>query len=122
MHRKSSKHILIVEDSRMFRELLQSYLEKNFKLTFTETNNGAKNLLISEEFDMILLDFYLTDGISSEILYYMEEEDINTPVIVMSDEDDLHVAKTVYANNNIESILNKKDIQEFCAVLNHDIS
>ncbi|NOR58831.1 MAG: response regulator [Sulfurimonas sp.] len=117
-----AKHILIVEDSRMYRELLQTYLEEKFKLTFTDTNNGAKSLLITEEFDMIILDFYLTDGISSEVLNYMDEEDIDIPVVVMSVEDDLYVAHTIYGNSNIESIINKKDIKEFCQVLNPNIS
>jgi len=117
-----AKHILVVEDSRMYRELLQTYLEEKFKLTFTDTNNGAKSLLITEKFDMIILDFYLTDGVCSEILYYMEEEDINIPVVVMSVEDDVYVAHTIYANSNIESIINKKDLKEFCKVLNPNIS
>jgi signal transduction histidine kinase/CheY-like chemotaxis protein len=117
-----AKHILIVEDSRMYRELLQTYLEEKFKLTFTDTNNGAKSLLITEEFDMVILDFYLTDGISSEVLNYMDDEDIDIPVVVMSVEDDLYVAHTIYGNSNIESIINKKDIKEFCQVLNPNIS
>jgi len=119
---EESTHILIVEDSKMYRELLQTYLEDKYKLTFTETNNGAKNLLLTGKFDMIILDFYLTDGISSEVLNYMEEEGINIPVVVMSVEDDLYVAHTIYANSNIESIINKKDLKEFCKVLNPDIS
>ncbi|WP_294965740.1 ATP-binding protein [Sulfurimonas sp.] len=118
---KDAKHLLIVEDSRKFRELLQTYLQDKFKLTFTETNNGAKNLLIAKKFDMIILDFYLTDGISSEVLNYMDEEDINIPIIVMSSEDDLNVAHTIYGNNNLEGIINKRDIKEFCQVLNPNL-
>jgi response regulator of citrate/malate metabolism len=71
---------------------------------------------------MVILDFYLTDGISSEVLNYMDDEDIDIPVVVMSVEDDLYVAHTIYGNSNIESIINKKDIKEFCQVLNPNIS
>ncbi|MFT5661307.1 MAG: signal transduction histidine kinase/CheY-like chemotaxis protein [Sulfurimonas sp.] len=118
---KDSKHLLIVEDSHTHRTLLQYYLEEKFKLTFTNTNNGAKHILSSQTFDMIILDFYLEDGISSEVLKYMEDENINIPVVVLSAEHDLSVAKTIYVNNNIESILDKKYLKEFCKVLNPDV-
>lgn len=119
---KEAKHILIVEDSHMYQELFKEYLQDKYRLTITETNNIAKSILGKETFDMIILDFYLTDGISSEILIFMEEENINTPVFVISVEDDLPVAKTIHSNNNIQSIINKKDIKEFCKVLNSDLS
>ncbi len=118
---KNAKHILIVEDSPTDRDLLQTFLEKKFKLTFTNTNNGAKNILSTKTFDMILLDFYLEDGISSEITKYMEDENINIPTVILSAEHEITVAKRIYVNNDIESILNKKEIQEFCTVLNPDL-
>ena len=113
----TAKHICIVEDSETYRRLFETYLEKKFKLTFTDTVNGAKQLLNAEKFDLILLNFYLADGIGSEVLNYMEEENLNIPVVVMSEEADLQIAHKIYKNPNIESILNKKDIEEFCKIL-----
>ncbi len=119
---KGSKRLLIVEDNPTDRELMQSYLENKFALTFTNTNNGAKNILNAETFDMVLLDFYLEDGISSEITRYMEDENINIPTVILSNENEVTVAEQIHVNNNIDIILSKKDLKEFCAILNPELN
>jgi signal transduction histidine kinase/CheY-like chemotaxis protein len=117
---ETAKHILIVEDDKELREIFEKYLQDKFRLTLTDSNNGAKKLLMVESFDLIILDFYLIDGICSEVLQYMEDEGIKTPVIVISEEEDLTVMKTLKATSNIESILNEKEIERLCEMLTQD--
>jgi len=117
---ETAKHILIVEDSQNSREIFEEYLQDKFRLTFTDSNNGAKKLLTVESFDLVILDFYLNDGICAEVLQYMEDEGIKTPVIVISVEEDLTVMKTLKATSNIESILNKKEVKQLCEMLTQD--
>lgn len=118
---KNARHILVVEDNPIYRKLLEEYLQDKYILTFAQTNNDAKKILSNETFYMIILGFYLTDGISSEILIFMTEEDISTPVMIMTNEDNLHVAYTTHVSDNIQSIISKKDIKEFCKILNHEL-
>jgi len=114
---KGAKEVLVVEDSESYQKLLAEHLKSTHNLTITDTINKAKDLLSKQHFDFIILDFFLTDGISSEILHFMEEEKISTPAIVISAEDEIHISSSLSGSSNLEVILNKKDIDEICASL-----
>jgi len=86
-------------------------------MTITDTINKAKDLLTKKSFDFIILDFFLTDGISSEILQFMEEEKISVPAIVISAEDEIHISSSLAGSSNLEGILNKNNIDAICASL-----
>ena len=112
-----SKHILIVEDNESYQKLLIENLQSTHQLTLTDTINKTKDLLTKETYDFIILDFFLTDGISSEVLQFMEEEDIKIPTIIVSAEDEINISSSLVGSSNLESIMNKKDIIEICASL-----
>ena len=114
---KGSKNILIVEDSESYQKLLIAHLKQTHNLTLTDTVNRAKELVSKESYDFIILDFFLTDGISSEVLHYMEDENIQIPTIVISAEDEIHISSSLGDSSNLESIMNKKDIAEICNAL-----
>lgn len=114
---KDAPHLLIVEDSETYQKLLIEHLQDTHTLTITDSINKAKNLLYMEKFDFVILDFFLTDGISSEILEYMEDENISVPTIVISAEDDMNISNALSQSSNLESILNKDDVENICSVL-----
>ena len=67
--------ILIVEDSEIYRKLLERYLKKN--LVFVEcksisTFRELKN--INEEYDLYLADFILPDAEGEHIKYLIERK------------------------------------------------
>jgi len=109
-----SKNVLIVEDSETYQKLLIAHLKSTHNLTLTDTVNKAKDLISKTKYDFIILDFFLTDGISSEILQFMEEEKINVPAIVISAEDEINISSSLSGSSNLECIINKKEIDEIC--------
>jgi len=112
---KGSKNILIVEDSPEYQKILISNLEDTHTLTITDTVNKAKELIDEIKYDFLILDFFLTDGISSEILQFMESENISIPSIIISAEDEIHISSSLGGSTNLECIMNKKDIHKICA-------
>jgi len=116
-----AKHVLIVEDSESYQKILQEFLEDKYIITFTDTINKAKNLLSTEKYDFTILDFFLTDGISSEVLEYMEEEKIFMPVIVISAENEIEISASLSGSSNLECIINKNNIHEICHALVNQI-
>ena len=112
-----AKNVLVVEDSESYQKLLIEHLKETYNLTLTDTINRAKELVVAEKYDFIILDFFLTDGISSEILQFMEEENIQIPTIVISAEDEIHISSSLANSSNLECIMNKKNITEICAAL-----
>lgn len=75
-----SRRILLVEDDRTTRELLQRYLSDSALITETECSSAASTLVTTaadagEPFDIVLLDFMLTDGDGLTLLRRIREEE-----------------------------------------------
>ncbi|MBI4912504.1 MAG: sigma-54-dependent Fis family transcriptional regulator [Acidobacteria bacterium] len=80
-----SKRVLIVEDEAGFREVLQIGLEpKGFATEGTGTLEEAKRLLQEERYDAIVSDLRLKDGTGIELLTWMKERGLDTPVLIMT--------------------------------------
>ncbi len=114
---EKAKRMLIVEDATEYQKLLIDRLSDYYHLVVTNSVNKAKELLESENFDFIVLDFFLVDGISSEVLQFMERSEIRIPVIIISAEDDSKLIAHLPDTESVEGIFNKTHIQEICNYL-----
>lgn len=114
---EKAKRMLIVEDAPEYQRMLLDRLEDHYHLALTNSVNKAKELLEEEKFDYIVLDFFLVDGISSEVLQFMEHNQIRTPVIIISAEDDSKLIAHLPDTESVEGIFNKAHIQEICDYL-----
>ncbi|MDD2449074.1 MAG: ATP-binding protein [Sulfurimonas sp.] len=112
---KDARVALIVEDSVSYQKILAEHLRSSVNLTFTDSVNKAKSLLLNNKYDFLILDFFLTDGISSEVLEFMDEESIEIPTIVISAEDEITISSSLSGSTNLEGILNKSNISHICA-------
>ena len=112
-----SRRALIVEDAVEYQQVLVERLRDTFDLTLTNSVNKAKELLEEELFDFIVLDFFLVDGISSEVLQFMMRNSIDTPVIIISAEDDSKLIANLPDTHVVEGIFNKNNINQICDFL-----
>lgn len=112
-----AKRMLIVEDALEYQKMLVDRLSGYYDLVLTNSVNKAKELLEEEPFDFIVLDFFLVDGISSEVLQFMERNQIRIPVIIISAEDDSKLIAHLPDTESVEGIFNKVHIQEICDYL-----
>jgi len=113
----SERSLLLVEDSEDYQRVIADHLKDIYTITVTDTINRAKELLVGNTYDFIILDYFLIDGISSEILQFMEDENIEITCIVVSAEDDVHIAESLKGFSNLQSILSKNDIDHICSLL-----
>lgn len=114
---EKSKRMLIVEDAPEYQKMLVDRLNEHYHVVLTNSVNKAKELLEEENFDFIVLDFFLVDGISSEVLQFMERNQIVIPVIIISAEDDSKLIAHLPDTESVEGIFNKTHIQEICDYL-----
>lgn len=112
-----ARRMLIVEDAPEYQKMLIERLCEHYHLTLTNSVNKAKELLEEEDFDFIVLDFFLVDGISSEVLQFMEQNRMRIPVIIISAEDDSKLIAHLPDTESVEGIFNKAHIQEICDYL-----
>lgn len=119
---EKAKRMLIVEDALEYQKMLVDRLGGYYDLVLTNSVNKAKELLEEESFDFIVLDFFLVDGISSEVLQFMDQNQIRIPVIIISAEDDSKLIAHLPNTESVEGIFNKVNIQEICNYLTKRIA
>ena len=79
-------------------------------------------MLEINSYDKIILDFFLIDGISSEVLYFMEDKSVETPVYIISAEDDFKIVEHLQESTNIVGVFNKKNASMICDVIKGSVS
>jgi CheY-like chemotaxis protein len=90
--------LLIVEDSPMLIEALQTVLESDFVLDFATSGREALTKLLEISFDGVLLDYQLPGLDGFETLLCIRSQTPALPVIVMSGYDVERVAFRYGAN------------------------
>lgn len=116
-----ARNVLVVEDSSSYQKILAEHLRKSTNLTFTDTTTEAKKLLLKNKYDFLILNLFLTDGISSEVLEFMKKESIQVPTIVISCEDEINISSSLPDSANLQEIINKNNLAHICASVNEEV-
>ncbi|MFZ1979022.1 MAG: response regulator [Bacteroidota bacterium] len=79
------KKILIVEDDYVYRIFLQSILKKSGVLcTICVNAEYAKMKIAAEKYDVLMLDYLLPGYNALEIIKWIREQNILTPVVIVT--------------------------------------
>ncbi|MBN2134176.1 MAG: sigma-54-dependent Fis family transcriptional regulator [Acidobacteria bacterium] len=77
--------ILLIEDNKDLSESLREFIEKlGYEPTTALTGQSGLNLLLTNQFQLALLDLNLPDLTGLEILEKIQDKDISTPIIIMT--------------------------------------
>ncbi len=77
--------VLIVEDEKELAFELKKTLEKEkFTVKIVYNGNDAIEKILSEKFDLIILDIMLPEINGYEVLKFIRNENINTPVLMLT--------------------------------------
>jgi len=114
---ENAQRLLIIEDTQAYVDILVEKLSGKYDLTITNSITHAKELLVKESYDKIILDFFLVDGISSELITFMRSRLIEIPTYIISAEDDMKLVEHIQEAENIVGVFNKKDINIVCDTL-----
>lgn len=109
--------LLIVEDTPEFQKILLERLGTQYNICMTNSVNRAKEILENERFDFIVLDFFLVDGISSEVIQFMNNNRLEIPTIIISAEDDGKLIANLPESEWVDGIFNKSDTETICDYL-----
>lgn len=83
--RLAPRRILLVEDEPSFREVLQMGLEpEGFQAVPAEGLTQAMAMLETETFDAVVSDLRLKDGSGLDLLQWMKDRGLETPVVIMT--------------------------------------
>ena len=79
------KRILCVEDHESMCQLI-SVILKGYEVISARSKAEAIRLLATEQFDLILLDYYLPDGTGFELCLFIRSSDQKTPLLFVTSE------------------------------------
>lgn len=86
-------NILLVEDDITFIQILQGFLtKKGFSVVAQKCIKDAVDILEKKEFQLILLDYRLPDGLGLDLIKLIRARGIKTPVIVITSFNDIRTA------------------------------
>ena len=86
-------NILLVEDDKTFIQILQGFLEKHGHEV--DAKNCIKDAVASiekKEYELILLDYRLPDGVGIDLIKLLRSRNIKTPIIVITSFNDIRTA------------------------------
>lgn len=85
-------HILVIEDDPAVQTLIKIVLEKNdHEVVLAETAKLGMELALENTHDIIILDLGLPDGDGYEICKSIRDENLSTPILVLSAEQETDV-------------------------------
>lgn len=118
-NKAAAKELLIVEDDEEFQKILMNQLNTNYHITLTNSVEKAQEALEDRDFSYIFIDFFLVDGIGSEVLNFMLKHNIDSSVIILSAEDKATIDEqfNVKQNQQIKSIIEKSEIASLNEIL-----
>jgi len=78
--------VLIVDDEEIYRQIVSSVLRKTKTFEFESSDSGrdAMKKLEQSTFDVIILDYRMTEGSGLNVLQWMLEQKNDTPVIMLT--------------------------------------
>ncbi|WP_340677462.1 SpoIIE family protein phosphatase [Paraglaciecola sp.] len=101
-----NRRILIIDDDKMFTDLLGTFLEeKNVFVDSVSKLKHARQLLSHTSFDLILLDYYLPDGLGIELMSFLQQKNIDVPVLLITADDDQVTMQKCFVNGVSDYLL-----------------
>ncbi|MDZ7682080.1 MAG: response regulator transcription factor [Fodinibius sp.] len=85
-------NVLVIEDDPSVRTLVKAVLEKNeHAVDIAETAASGEEHAVGNSYDIIILDLGLPDGDGFDLCKNMRAQDITTPVLILSAEQETDV-------------------------------
>ena len=111
-------HILIADDERSIRLMLETGLTLNgFRVTSARTGREALEAASSGQFDAVLSDIYMPDGGGLELVDSLRAVDPNLPIVLMTAQGSLQVAVEAVARGASDFIGKPFEISAVVALL-----
>lgn len=115
--------ILLVEDDLTFAHMLQVFLQKHgHKVTSAQNVSGGLKLLEQNTFELLLLDYRLTDGTGLDVLAKTRAMDQSPPAIMMTSFNDVRTAVKAIRLGAFDYITKPVNPDELLMIMGHALS
>ena len=118
------KRILVIEDEPTCQIMLTQALAFKFHLDLASTLARAKESLLKEKPDLILLDFYLPDGDGFEMIQFVKEleDGLSIPIILLTQESAVQIKVRSFSEGAYDFVTKPFDNAELLARIEAHLS
>ncbi len=110
---RQAAKILVVDDERSVRMMLEAALRaQGYRVQCADSGGAARDLLVEEEFDLVLLDLQLGDSDGIEILQETKYRWPNTEVILLTAHGSINSAITALRHGAFDYLLKPAQVQD----------
>jgi two-component system, NtrC family, response regulator HydG len=116
-------NILLVEDDKTFIQILQGFLVKHgHEVDAKNCISDAIASVEKKEYELILLDYRLPDGIGLDLITLLKSRNIKTPVIVITSFNDIRTAVNALKMGAFDYITKPVIPDELLMIINEAIN
>ena len=116
-------NILLVEDDKTFIQILQGFLVKHgHEVDARNCIRDAVTSIEKKEYELILLDYRLPDGIGLDLIRLLKSRNIKTPVIVITSFNDIRTAVNALKMGAFDYITKPVIPDELLMIINEAIN
>jgi two-component system response regulator HydG len=110
--------ILLIEDDPTFAKIVTTFLtKKGYQISSASNLQTGEQLLRSEKFDLLLLDYRLPDGIGLELIAKMGTHFPVLPIVIITSFDDVRTAVKSIQSGAFEYIIKPINPDELLLVI-----
>ena len=116
-------NILLVEDDKTFIQIMQGFLVKHgHEVDAKNCIRDAVASIEKKEYELILLDYRLPDGVGLDLITILKSRNIKTPVIVITSFNDIRTAVNALKMGAFDYITKPVIPDELLMIINEAIS
>ena len=115
--------ILLVEDDKTFIQIMQGFLVKHgHEVDAKNCIKDAVAAIDKKEYELILLDYRLPDGIGMDLIKLLKSRNVRTPIIVITSFNDIRTAVNALKMGAFDYITKPVIPDELVMIINEAIS
>ena len=119
----SLPHILVADDDRLIRNMLEAALSLNgFRVSLAKTGREAIAAANQQSFDAVISDIYMPEGDGLEVLRELRASQPSLPVILMTAQGELDVTVRALAEGASDVIAKPFDVAALTKLLNNHLA
>jgi response regulator of citrate/malate metabolism len=113
--------VMLIEDDPMVRDINTKFTNKidNFSVLFSVDNiEEAKNIMLRDKVDLILLDIFLPKGNGLEFLKWLRNKELNCDVILITADKNSSAVKEAFRYGAVDYLVKPFTFERFKEALN----
>ncbi|MAY03249.1 MAG: two-component system response regulator [Gammaproteobacteria bacterium] len=119
---ENTKILIVDEDPELLASLSQQLQENAYQVFTAGDTSQAKTVLLAEDPELLVLDLMLHEMEGQDLLAFIEQQELTTSVIVISEETGFDVVSSAFRSGVFDYLQKPFELDEFLATVRYAMS